>query len=349
MRVLAVALFATLSVFAGPAQLAPAAAADDPSLGQVQAQLAASRARLNALYDRAAATSRQYDGAVHELAEADRAVAREKQAARQARAALADQSAAVAALTVQQLQTQTGTAPVLTMLGHDDPRDILERASMYDSAAEAMTARIDDLAGRQAVHRVTERRLEKARDEQSQAVAQAAGARAAINSAIAESKRSTLAAEAEQIRLMRQVAQITATQAPPAPATSVPPVSVPPAAGPPGAVPPAAAPPPATPPAASAPPVVPAQPAPVPPSGDVSPDDDSVWDKIAKCESGGNWHINTGNGYYGGLQFSARTWHGIGGPGLPHEHPRETQIYYAKLLQKRYGWGQWECAWARFT
>ncbi len=76
---------------------------------------------------------------------------------------------------------------------------------------------------------------------------------------------------------------------------------------------------------------------------------DSVWDKIAKCESGGNWHINTGNGYYGGLQFSARTWHSVGGPGLPHQHSREVQIKYAKILQARAGWGQWGCAHARFN
>ena len=77
--------------------------------------------------------------------------------------------------------------------------------------------------------------------------------------------------------------------------------------------------------------------------------DDSVWDKIAQCESGGNWSINTGNGYYGGLQFSAATWHSVGGPGLPHENSRETQIKYAKILQARSGWGQWGCAGARFN
>jgi resuscitation-promoting factor RpfB len=76
---------------------------------------------------------------------------------------------------------------------------------------------------------------------------------------------------------------------------------------------------------------------------------DSVWDKIAQCESGGNWHINSGNGYYGGLQFSAATWHSVGGPGLPHENSRETQIKYAKILQQRSGWGQWGCAHARFN
>ena len=41
----------------------------------------------------------------------------------------------------------------------------------------------------------------------------------------------------------------------------------------------------------------------------------TVWDRVAKCESGGNWRINTGNGYYGGLQFSPRTWRGFGDEG----------------------------------
>jgi uncharacterized protein YabE (DUF348 family) len=76
---------------------------------------------------------------------------------------------------------------------------------------------------------------------------------------------------------------------------------------------------------------------------------DSVWDKIAQCESGGNWKINSGNGYYGGLQFSAATWKSVGGPGLPHENSREVQIKYAKILQARSGWGQWGCAGARFN
>uniref|UniRef100_UPI001B341F13 transglycosylase family protein n=1 Tax=Staphylococcus aureus TaxID=1280 RepID=UPI001B341F13 len=39
----------------------------------------------------------------------------------------------------------------------------------------------------------------------------------------------------------------------------------------------------------------------------------NVWDRVAKCESGGNWKINTGNGYYGGLQFSRSTWRAFGG------------------------------------
>ena len=66
------------------------------------------------------------------------------------------------------------------------------------------------------------------------------------------------------------------------------------------------------------------------------------WDALAQCESGGNWHINTGNGYYGGLQFSLGTWHAYGGTGLPSQHSRETQIAIAtKLRNASGGYGAW--------
>ena len=83
---------------------------------------------------------------------------------------------------------------------------------------------------------------------------------------------------------------------------------------------------------------------PAPPStggGFGDPGDYATWDALAQCESGGNWSINTGNGYYGGLQFSASTWSAVGGSGLPHEHSRETQIHFGQILQARSGWGQW--------
>lgn len=66
-----------------------------------------------------------------------------------------------------------------------------------------------------------------------------------------------------------------------------------------------------------------------------------VWDSLAACESGGNWSANTGNGYYGGLQFSLSTWRSLGGKGYPHEASRDTQISMAKKLQARQGWGAW--------
>lgn len=65
------------------------------------------------------------------------------------------------------------------------------------------------------------------------------------------------------------------------------------------------------------------------------------WDAVAECESGGNWAINTGNGYYGGLQFSLSSWRSVGGQGYPHEHSREVQIQFAELLLSRQGPGAW--------
>lgn len=67
----------------------------------------------------------------------------------------------------------------------------------------------------------------------------------------------------------------------------------------------------------------------------------SVWDNIAQCESGGNWSINTGNGFYGGLQFTLSTWRGYGGTGMPQNASREAQIAVAKKLQAAQGWGAW--------
>jgi len=76
----------------------------------------------------------------------------------------------------------------------------------------------------------------------------------------------------------------------------------------------------------------------------VTYDGDTVWDDLAQCESGGNWAINTGNGYYGGLQFSYDTWHGYGGGEFaeyPHEATREEQITVAERLRAARGFQPW--------
>ncbi len=76
----------------------------------------------------------------------------------------------------------------------------------------------------------------------------------------------------------------------------------------------------------------------------------NVWDALAKCESGGNWSINTGNGYYGGLQFSPRTWVAYGGsksalpdrPGVgKFTASKAEQIRIAKRTQADQGWNAW--------
>ncbi|HYH33177.1 MAG TPA: transglycosylase family protein [Pseudonocardia sp.] len=68
---------------------------------------------------------------------------------------------------------------------------------------------------------------------------------------------------------------------------------------------------------------------------------DSVWDRLAECESGGNWKINTGNGYYGGLQFSPTTWRAFGGEGMPHQASRSQQIAVAERVLAKQGWNAW--------
>jgi LysM repeat protein len=68
---------------------------------------------------------------------------------------------------------------------------------------------------------------------------------------------------------------------------------------------------------------------------------DSAWDRLAQCESGGNWKVNTGNGYYGGLQFNPTTWRAFGGKGLPHQASREEQIAVAERTLAAQGWNAW--------
>ncbi len=65
------------------------------------------------------------------------------------------------------------------------------------------------------------------------------------------------------------------------------------------------------------------------------------WDAVAQCESGGDWHINTGNGYYGGLQFSQSTWEANGGTGMPHQASKAEQIRVAENTLQTQGPGAW--------
>jgi LysM repeat protein len=70
----------------------------------------------------------------------------------------------------------------------------------------------------------------------------------------------------------------------------------------------------------------------------------SVWDRVAACESGGNWHINTGNGYYGGLQFSAGTWRAHGGSAYASRADlasKGAQIAVAERVLNTQGPGAW--------
>lgn len=71
---------------------------------------------------------------------------------------------------------------------------------------------------------------------------------------------------------------------------------------------------------------------------------DSTWDRLAQCESGGRWDVNTGNGYYGGVQFSPSTWRAFGGGEFApnaHQASRAEQIVVAERTLAEQGWGAW--------
>ena len=75
-----------------------------------------------------------------------------------------------------------------------------------------------------------------------------------------------------------------------------------------------------------------------------------MWDSLAQCEAGGNWAINTGNGFSGGLQFTPSTWLAYGGGQYaPQAHlaTREQQIAVASKVQAGQGWGAWPACTAK--
>ena len=78
--------------------------------------------------------------------------------------------------------------------------------------------------------------------------------------------------------------------------------------------------------------------------------DGSVWDRLAQCESTGNWAINTGNGFHGGLQFTPQTWLAYGGgeyAPYAYQATREEQIAVAQKVQASQGWGAWPACTAK--
>ena len=75
--------------------------------------------------------------------------------------------------------------------------------------------------------------------------------------------------------------------------------------------------------------------------------DGATWDALAQCESGGNWSINTGNGFYGGLQFTQQSWNGVGMSGSPANATRAQQIEAGERLLAIQGWGAWPSCSAR--
>jgi hypothetical protein len=150
--------------------------------------------------------------------------------------------------------------------------------------------------------------------------------------AAAEPDRKPTAEEREQIRAFQdgqaELARIASVAQAVAPPTTAAPTTT------------TTAPPPA--PTTTAPPPPPPAPQPVATgSGYNDPSNPAAWDRLAQCESGGNWAANTGNGYYGGIQFSLSSWQGVGGTGRPDQASRATQIAMGQRLWHQGGWVHW--------
>lgn len=83
----------------------------------------------------------------------------------------------------------------------------------------------------------------------------------------------------------------------------------------------------------------------------VSLEEERMFDQLAECESGGDWHINTGNGYFGGIQFNSDSWNAVGGQDFaptPDQATREQQIVAGKKLKDIQGWGAWPACSAKY-
>ena len=69
-----------------------------------------------------------------------------------------------------------------------------------------------------------------------------------------------------------------------------------------------------------------------------------AWNRLAHCESGGRWHINTGNGYFGGLQIGRSTWQAYGGRHFArnaHHATKAEQIRIGERIKRGQGWRAW--------
>ena len=309
-------------------------AADDAAaqVGQVLTELGDAQAAIDSAHaDAETARARYEQGTAGQQAAQDAAVAAAgtaqlaEQEAAAARGAVAD----FARASYRGSTTSPGLQALLTA---DDPADVLERAALLHAvgrsrsavadrltttqqqAADAAAAAQTALADAATLAQQTAADLDAAEQQEQVARQQAAAL---------ESRQAAMQAQLEAARTAVVTLQAEQAPAPPAPTPADPPAAAP------SAVPA---------PADSGPaPVVPAPVVPAPAAG-------HDWDAVARCESGGNWSINTGNGYYGGLQFSQSTWAGSGGTAYAPRADlasREQQIAVGERVLASQGAGAW--------
>lgn len=327
---------AAVVVFAGAPGTA-SAAPSVPSGGEVSAATRAAQdiaAQVGQLLEQLGAAQARVDAANAHVAGALEQVAAQQRASEiaQADAQLAEVAAEEARTAVTVAQDAVGTfarisymggatSPVLEiLLTADGPAQILERAALLQFAGDHRSAVLTDVTAAQqravdtqTAAQLAETEVELSRQAAEDALASAEAARggAARQLADLQTSQAAMQAELEEARstlVTLQSQQVAARQPAPAPLAPSPPPSDAPAPAP----------------------------APAPTGHD--------WDAVALCESGGNWSINTGNGYYGGLQFSSSTWLGFGGGAYAPRADLATkaqQIAVAEKVLAVQGPGAW--------
>jgi hypothetical protein len=338
---------------APPAAWAAPADSADGELGAAQQAAEATAARVADLLTQSGAAQTELDAARADAAaalgryEAERAKLETARVAAERARAAADGAEAELDVARAELidfarrsymlgSTSPGMQALLTSGG---PAQMLERAALLDAVGEGRTDVLEDVTvlQRQAADTaaVAGRALAEAAVLEEQAGAALVSARqteAAAQGSVADvqERQTALQAQLEQARtalVELQREQAAAQRPTPAPAPRPAPPVVPAPVVPTPVVPAPVVP-------------TPAAPRPVVPAPDAGHD----WDAVARCESGGNWSINTGNGYYGGLQFSSSTWTGFGGGEYAPRADlatREQQIAVAERVLAVQGRGAW--------
>jgi septal ring factor EnvC (AmiA/AmiB activator) len=324
-------------------------------VGEIMTQLGAARAAVLAADASATAARDRYerDLAAHRSARAaaDAAQVTDQRTREQLAGARAD-VAAFARSSYMSGSTSPGLQALLTSSG---PAQLVERSALLAAAGQGRSDALDRLAalGQQAADAsaaaraglaeaaVLESRAaaELATAEQLEAAARTQAAastaqQATMQDRLQQARTALVALQAERRAAEQQAQRQAAARAAAGSATAAASAAPPSAAAPAPTAPPS--PPPSGSPARGPAPTVPAPTAPTAPAHD--------WDAVAECESGGNWAIDTGNGYYGGLQFSQSTWEAYGGAAhAPRADlaTRAQQIAVAEAVLAGQGAGAW--------
>ena len=309
---------------ADPAHVDDAAQAVDTAAARIQQlleQIGSAQTAADEASARAAAAREQYDA---EQRAYDRAHAEARAAEAAAEQAQAELSAAqddLATFARSSYMAGTTSPALQSFITAGSPAQMIERAALLDVVGDHRTTVLVDVRAARVRATGAQAAAQAAVGEadRSRRVAEAAWTTAETAEAEAVQRAEGLQAEQDVVQAQLDQARTTLVDLqtqllPPAPEAPAPPPSPPPAGAPQAEDPPA----------------------PAPSAHD--------WDAVAMCESGGNWSINTGNGYYGGLQFSQQTWAGFGGATYAPRADlatRSEQIAVAERVLAVQGPGAW--------